>query len=166
MIKGTTLGTATSPDGEYKLEIPGSGDQVLVFSFVGMKTQEIAIGSRTKIDVKLAEDTETLEDVVVTGIFTKSKESYTGAVTSVSAKELKMYKGQNLLATLRNIDPSINVVANNALGSNPNVIPEINIRGNSSLPVTVDELNNKAIECSAGNHGWIRDFVTKIDGLQ
>ena len=144
MIKGTTLGTATSPDGEYKLEIPGSGDQVLVFSFVGMKTQEIAIGSRTKIDVKLAEDTETLEDVVVTGIFTKSKESYTGAVTSVSAKELKMYKGQNLLATLRNIDPSINVVANNALGSNPNVIPEINIRGNSSLPVTVDELNNQA----------------------
>ena len=144
MIKGTTLGTATSPDGEYKLEIPGSGDQVLVFSFVGMKTQEIAIGSRTKIDVKLAEDSETLEDVVVTGIFTKSKESYTGAVTSVSAKELKMYKGQNLLATLRNIDPSINVVANNALGSNPNVIPEINIRGNSSLPVTVDELNNQA----------------------
>ena len=94
--------------------------------------------------MKLAEDTETLEDVVVTGIFTKSKESYTGAVTSVSAKELKMYKGQNLLATLRNIDPSINVVANNALGSNPNVIPEINIRGNSSLPVTVDELNNQA----------------------
>ena len=59
----------------------------------------------------------------MTGIFTKSKESYTGSVTGVTAKELKMYKGQNLLATLRNIDPSFNVVANNALGSNPNAIP-------------------------------------------
>ena len=57
-----------------------------------------------------------------------------------------MYKrqGQNLLATLRNIDPSINVVMDNALGSNPNVIPEINIRGNSSLPMSVDELNQQA----------------------
>ena len=109
-----------------------------------MKTQEIAVGSKTQLDVKLVEDSETLDDVVVTGIFTKSKESYTGAVTAVSAKELKMYKGQNLLATLRNIDPSINVVMDNALGSNPNVIPEINIRGNSSLPMSVDELNQQA----------------------
>jgi len=144
IIKGTTLGTATGADGEYKLEIPGDSEQVLIFSFVGMKTQEIAVGSKTQLDVKLVEDSETLEDVVVTGIFTKSKESYTGSVTGVTAKELKMYKGQNLLATLRNIDPSFNVVANNALGSNPNAIPEINIRGNSSLPMSVDELNNQA----------------------
>ena len=144
IIKGTTLGTATGADGEYKLEIPGDSEQVLIFSFVGMKTQEIAVGSKTQLDVKLVEDSETLDDVVVTGIFTKSKESYTGAVTAVSAKELKMYKGQNLLATLRNIDPSINVVMDNALGSNPNVIPEINIRGNSSLPMSVDELNQQA----------------------
>ena len=144
IIKGTTLGTATGADGEYKLEIPGDSEQVLIFSFVGMKTQEIAVGSKTQLDVKLVEDSETLDDVVVTGIFTKSKESYTGAVTAVSAKELKMYKGQNLLATLRNIDPSIKVVMDNALGSNPNVIPEINIRGNSSLPMSVDELNQQA----------------------
>ena len=144
IIKGTNLGTATDADGKYKLEIPSDGEQVLIFSFVGMKTQEVTIGSKTQLDVKLLEDSETLEDVVVTGIFTKSKESYTGAITAVSAKELKMYKGQNLLATLRNIDPSINVVMDNALGSNPNVVPKINIRGNSSLPMSVDELNNQA----------------------
>lgn len=144
MIKGTTLGTATDGEGMYRLEVPVEGEQVLSFSFVGMKTQEITVGDKTKIDVKLEEDAETLDDVVVTGIFTKARESYTGAVTSVSAKELKMYKGQNLLATLRNIDPSINVVMDNALGSNPNVIPEINIRGNSSLPMSVEELNQQA----------------------
>ncbi len=44
IIKGTTLGTATGADGEYKLEIPGDSEQVLIFSFVGMKTQEIAVG--------------------------------------------------------------------------------------------------------------------------
>ncbi|MFO3725822.1 SusC/RagA family TonB-linked outer membrane protein [Butyricimonas muris] len=144
MIKGTALGTATDADGNYKLNVPAEGEQVLSFSFVGMKTREIVVADKTKIDVKMEEDSETLDDVVVTGIFTKAKESYTGAVTSVSAKELKMYKGQNLLATLRNIDPSINVVMNNALGSNPNVVPEINIRGNSSLPMSVKELNQQA----------------------
>ena len=144
MIKGTALGTATDADGNYKLNVPAEGEQVLSFSFVGMKTREIAVADKTKIDVKMEEDSETLDDVVVTGIFTKAKESYTGAVTSVSTKELKMYKGQNLLATLRNIDPSINVVMDNALGSNPNVVPEINIRGNSSLPMSVEELNQQA----------------------
>lgn len=144
IIKGTTLGTATGADGEYKLEIPGDSEQVLIFSFVGMKTQEIAVGSKTQLDVKLVEDSETLDDVVVTGIFTKSKESYTGAVTSISAKELSLYKGQNLLATLRNIDPAFNMISDNKQGSNPNVIPEVNIRGNSSLPTSVEELNQEA----------------------
>ena len=144
LIKGTTTGMATNANGEYKIGVPKNGECTLIFSFMGMKTQYVKVGNKTKIDVKMEEDSETLDDVVVTGIFTKAKESYTGAVTSVSAKELKMYKGQNLLATLRNIDPSINVVMDNALGSNPNVVPEINIRGNSSLPMSVEELNQQA----------------------
>ena len=143
IIKGISLGTATNSDGEYRLEIPEINDPVLIFSFVGMRTQEVIVGSKTRVDVQLVEDSKTLEGVVVTGIFTKSKESYTGAVTSISAKELKMYRGQNLLATLRNIDPSVNIVTDNALGSNPNLIPEINIRGNSSLPTSVYELNQR-----------------------
>ena len=57
-----------------------------------------------------------------------------------------MFKGQNLLSTLKNIDPAFNVVANNALGSNPNALPEINIRGNSSLPMSMDELNNQTAQ--------------------
>ncbi|RGY20861.1 SusC/RagA family TonB-linked outer membrane protein [Butyricimonas virosa] len=142
-IKGTALGTATGLDGEYKLKIPEDKQQILVFSFVGMKTREIVIGSKTRIDVKLEEDTETLEDVVVTGIFTKAKESYTGAVSSISAKELKMYKGHNLLTTLRNIDPSINILMDNTYGSDPNRIPEITIRGNSSLPKSVKEVDQQ-----------------------
>lgn len=144
VIKGTNWGTATNADGDYKLEVPETEGSVLLFTFVGMKNKEVAIGKQVKIDVKMVEDAEMLDDVVVTGIFTKSKESYTGSVTSVSAKELKMYRGQNVLATLRNIDPSINILSDNALGSNPNVLPKINIRGNSSLPMSIEDLNDKA----------------------
>lgn len=63
---------------------------------------------------------------------------------TVSAKELKNFRGQNLLSTLRNIDPSINMVMDNALGSNPNREVEITIRGNSSLPTSLEEAENDA----------------------
>ena len=142
-VVNATIGTATDVDGNFTLRVP-EDVMTLEVGFVGMKTQLVSIKDKTEVRVVMEEDNTVLEDVVVTGIFKTAKESYTGAVTAVSAKELKMYKGQNLLATLRNIDPSINVVMDNALGSNPNVIPEINIRGNSSLPMSVDELNQQA----------------------
>ncbi|MDE7074782.1 MAG: SusC/RagA family TonB-linked outer membrane protein, partial [Odoribacter sp.] len=143
MLKGTQFGTATDADGKYELDIQREYATMLVFSFIGMQTQEVAIEGRTEINVRLEEEAAQLEDVVVTGIFTKSRESYTGAVTNITSKELKMFKGQNLLSTLKNIDPAFNIVSNNALGSNPNALPEINIRGNSSLPMSMDELNNR-----------------------
>lgn len=146
MLKGTTLGTATDADGQYELTVQKEHATILVFSFVGMKTLEVAINGKSEINVKLEEDATEIDEVVVTGIFNKSRESYTGAVTTISDKELKMFKGQNLLSTLKNIDPAFNVVANNALGSNPNALPEINIRGNSSLPMSMDELNNQTAQ--------------------
>ena len=146
MLKGTTLGTATDADGQYELTVQKEHATILVFSFVGMKTLEVAINGKSEINVKLEEDATEIDEVVVTGIFNKSRESYTGAVTTISDKELKMFKGQNLLLTLKNIDPAFNVVANNALGSNPNALPEINIRGNSSLPMSMDELNNQTAQ--------------------
>ncbi|MEG2555928.1 MAG: SusC/RagA family TonB-linked outer membrane protein [Odoribacter sp.] len=144
VLEGTSMGTATDMQGEYHLDFPATENPALVFSFVGMKTQIVPVGGRESVDLKMQEDVATLDAVVVTGIFTKSKSSYTGSVTSVSEKELKMYKGQNLLSTLKNIDPSINILADNSLGSNPNRLPEMNIRGNSSLPTSVKELNEGA----------------------
>ena len=143
MLKGTDFGVATDIDGKYELPIQKNLAGTLVFSFVGMKTQEVVINGRTEINVTMEEEAAEMDEVVVTGIFTKARESYTGAVTTITDKELKMFRGQNMLATLGNIDPAFNIVANNALGSNPNAIPEINIRGNSSLPMSMDELNNQ-----------------------
>lgn len=143
ILKGTTLGTTTNEDGQFKLNLPATNDLVLVFSFIGMATQEVTIGEQQEIQIVMKEENAVLDDVIVTGIFNKSKESYTGAVTSVSNKELKMYKGQNLLETLKNIDPAFNISQNNAAGSNPNQLPSITIRGNSSL-LSLEELNDNS----------------------
>ncbi len=84
-IKGTTYGTITDVDGNYSLEIPDDAE-VLVFSFVGMKSQEIAIVGQTQIDVILEEETVGLEEVVAIGYAFQKKANLTGAVSSVSGE--------------------------------------------------------------------------------
>ena len=141
MLKNTDFGVATDVNGLYELSIQKNLAGTLVFSFVGMKAQEIAINGRTEINVKMESEVAEMDEVVVTGIFNKSRESYTGAVTTISDKELKMFRGRNMLSTLKNIDPAFNIVADNYSGSDPNTLPTVNIRGNSSLPMSVNELN-------------------------
>ena len=143
MLKNTTIGTATNIDGQYTLTLP-AGDYTLLFSMVGMKDREEWIGDRSEIDVVLQVAVAEMDEVVVTGIFKKAKESYTGAVSTVTKEDLQIYRGQNLLQTLKNIDASINLAVDNANGSNPNNLPQINIRGNSSLPMSVQEYNEGA----------------------
>ena len=144
-IKGTTLGVATDVDGNYSITLTaGQEKPVLVFSFVGMTSKEVVYADKDVINVTLEDETSEIDEVVVTGIFKKAKESYTGVVSSITSEQLKMYKGQNVLQTLKNIDASLNFMVNNAVGSNPNAIPQINIRGNSSLPMSVQEYNESA----------------------
>ena len=141
LIKGTTIGTSTDADGKYAFALP-EGNHVLVFSMIGMKPYEIAVGARSEIDVVLQENVAEMDEVVVTGIFSKAKESYTGAVSVITEKELKSFGNRNLLTTLRNIDPSFNILENNEFGSDPNHLPEIQIRGGSSMP-DIDQLQSE-----------------------
>ena len=143
LLKGTSTGTATGIDGKFSFSIP-AGKHVLQFSMVGMESKEIVIDSNKEISeivVELKPAKNELEDVVVTGIFKKSRESYTGAVSTIGKEEIMAYRGQNMLQTLRNIDPAFNVVENNEFGSDPNRLPEINVRGSSSLTTDLEELN-------------------------
>lgn len=133
-IKGTTLGTATDMDGNYALSIPENKSVVLVFTFVGMKTQEVPYKGNNTVNVKLADDAQDIEEVIVTGYFNKAKSSFTGTANTYSAEELKQVNPVNLLSALAILDPSFKMVENNAAGSNPNVIPDFQIRGGSSLP--------------------------------
>lgn len=84
MVKGTTNGTITDVDGNFKLD---NARGTLVVSFIGYKTQEVAVkGNETNLRIVLKEDSELLEEVVVVGYGTMKKESLTGAVTVVDAK--------------------------------------------------------------------------------
>ena len=144
LLKGTTVGTATDVDGRFKLTLPEMKQVSLLFSFIGMKPKEVVVKDQKELHVVMEEDATEMDEVVVTGIFNKPRESYTGAVTTITEKELKMFKGANMLQTLRNIDPAFNIVQNNEVGSNPNVLPEINLRGSSSLPTSINQLNQGA----------------------
>ena len=136
-IAGTEQGAATDLNGQFTLDVkPGTALQV---SYIGMKTQTLQ--AMPGMEIILESDAKTLNDVVVTGIFRKAKESYTGAATKIGGEKLKMYKGQNLLQTLRNADASLNIPMNNIMGSDPNSLPQMNIRGTSSLPLSIKELN-------------------------
>lgn len=85
-VEGTSNGCITDIDGNYTLpNVPANA--TLVFSYIGYQTQKIAVGGKTKIDVKLAEDSQLLQEVVVVGYGVQRKSDLTGAVASVKAAD-------------------------------------------------------------------------------
>ena len=144
LIEGTTIGCATDIDGKYSLTLPGEvKGVVLVFRFVGMETKKVSMDEvkdkeilqgKKEFVVVLEEQTENLDDVVVTGIFRRSKELATGASVTVTGEQLKMVGNQNILQSLRTLDPSFKIVENNLNGSDPNALPEIEVRGANGIP--------------------------------
>lgn len=134
-LLGTELKTVTDQTGRFSLAYPQDIQQAKIrVSLIGKKAQEIELKDRKEINVTLEDEVQALEDVVVTGIFNKSKATYTGASKEITAVELEQFKGRNLFVTLGNIDPAFYVVPNNNQGSNPNLIPDVQLRGTSSLP--------------------------------
>ena len=140
MLVGSSKGASTGADGKFVLSLEQTPNMRFRFSFIGMRPVE-QVWKGGEMNVVLEEEVGMMDEVVVTGIFNKPRESYVGAVSTITQKDLKMYKGQNMLQTLRNIDPAINLVQNNLAGSNPNTVPELNIRGTSALPMSVRDLN-------------------------
>lgn len=86
VVKGTTTGITTNIDGVYTLTVPGNS--TIVFSFVGLKTQEIPVNNRTKIDVILANSSENIDEVVVVGYGVQKKSVVTAAISRVTAADL------------------------------------------------------------------------------
>ncbi|HCB45885.1 MAG TPA: TonB-dependent receptor, partial [Algoriphagus sp.] len=85
LVKGTTIGTATDLDGNYSISVP-AGSNVLVFSFVGLRQQEVSIGNRTTINVALEPDVQALSEFVITSYGDQSKREITGAIASVKGE--------------------------------------------------------------------------------
>lgn len=141
LVKGTKLGTSTDPEGNFKLSLPQQENTILIFSFIGMESQEVPVGDPKKpIKVILKETAENLKKVVVTGIFTRKKESFTGSASTYTASELKTAGTQNILQSLKTLDPSFAILDNTLYGSDPNRLPNMEIRGKSSMLGMRDEL--------------------------
>ena len=134
IVKGTSLGCATDMDGKFKLTLASGNNVVLVFSFIGMRTKEVAYAGQKDLKVVLEAEATEMEQVVVTGIFTRKKESFTGSATTVKKEDLQKMGNQNLLQSLKSLDPAFHIVENNDFGSDPNKAPQIQMRGQQSMP--------------------------------
>jgi len=100
LVKGTTAGATTQPNGTYTINVPANGT-VLVFTYLGFETQEVTIGSRTEINIALATGTQTLEGIVVTALGIKRSEKSIGYATQqVNGDNLTLTKEQNVIGSL------------------------------------------------------------------
>ena len=133
-VKGTTQGTTTDIEGEYYLVVTGIEKPVLVFSFIGMESQEIMFQKgKSRIDVVLRNSETEIDEVVVNGIYTRNIESFTGSVATFKGDDLKLVGPQNILRSLGALDPSIIITENISQGSNPNAKMDISINGKMNI---------------------------------
>lgn len=129
IIKGTSKGTITDFDGNYQIEV-NKGD-VIVFSYLGFKTQNIEITGQQKLTVTLQEDSSELDEVVVVGYGSRKKSDVTGAVSSVKTEELTAFPVLDATQALQGRAAGVDVQSNN--GGEPGAPIKISIRGNTSI---------------------------------
>src|SRR5690606_24128559 len=88
LVKGTTTGVATEVDGTYSITAPSS-ESVLVFSFIGYKSQEVTVGNQSTINIYMEEDMASLDEVVVVGYGTMKKRDMSSAQVSVTSEDIE-----------------------------------------------------------------------------
>ena len=130
VLKGTTIGVTTDLDGNYQISVPDD-NTVLVYSSVGMRTQEVSVGARSTIDLGMALDTTTLEEVVVTALgITQEKASLGYGVSTVGVDQLQNRQEVDLARMLRGKATGVDITQTSGLaGSGTNII----IRGYTSI---------------------------------
>lgn len=141
-----TLTIHADTDGSFAIGVI-AGDTALRVSYIGFISRLVKLEpGKTTYKIKLTAAEAKLKDVVVTGIFDKPKESFTGAVTVISKEQIKMFGNRNLLKTIANIDPSFNIEEKNNYGSDPNVLPNISVRGTSTLPTDLTNIQGTNVK--------------------
>lgn len=133
--KGTTLGTATDNEGNFSLSV--SGGDILVVSFIGYETQEIAVGNQTSFIITLIEDVETLQEVVVVGYGEMRKIDLTAAQTSISSKDISRTVNTTIEQAIQGRAPGVYITQNTGA---PGGGVSVNIRGVNSINGTNEPL--------------------------
>jgi TonB-linked SusC/RagA family outer membrane protein len=136
VVKGTTVGTVTNADGVYQLNAPANAE-VLMISYIGMKTQEVQIGSQTTINVELQSDVVNVNEVVVVGYGTRMREELTGAISSVGSEKMAISTAPSVMSRVQGQVSGVTVTTSNLPGGEAT----IRIRGigtiNNSNPLYI-----------------------------
>ncbi|MFT7162315.1 MAG: TonB-dependent SusC/RagA subfamily outer membrane receptor, partial [Bacteroidia bacterium] len=136
LVKGTGNGTVSDLDGNYKLDVPSS-ETVLVISFVGYKTQELTVGSRSTIDISMEVDATALEEIVVVGYGEVNRRDLTGAIGSVSSVDIVRSNPIQAAQALQGQVAGVNI---NKISNRPGEGFNIDIRGLSDFSGSAEPL--------------------------
>jgi len=136
VVKGTTRGTVTNADGNYSIaNIPENA--TLVFSFVGMKTQEVVVGNQTSINVSMTEDAIGIEEVVAIGYGTVKKRDLIGSVATISGEDLKQISSTSFTTAMQGRATG---VAIRETSGTPGAPISVQVRGVNSINTGTDPL--------------------------
>lgn len=138
-IKGTTTGTITDMDGKFSLE--ASKGMTLLISYIGYETQEIAIGNQTTYKIRLSEDSQALDEVVVIGYGTQNKQAITGSISKAKLETYKIVPTNSVLETIKGSVPGLNIGGTNTAGGTPS----FSIRGQNSTRNSAEDNGNKPL---------------------
>ena len=128
IVKGTSRGVQTDFDGNYSISAgPGA---TLTFSYIGFAAKEIPVGTLSVVNASLAEDAESLEEVIVVAYGTSKKSDFTGSAVQISAENIKDRPISNVVQAIQGAAPGVNVASSNG---QPGSTPAIQIRGNGSF---------------------------------
>lgn len=154
LVKGTTSGTTTQPDGSYTLIVPANGN-ILVFKYLGYIPQEVAIGTKTEISASLTSDQQTLNEVMVVAYGTVKKSSYTGSAAVVKPnKDLPLTSFEGALVGRT---PGVQVTQSSGQAG---ATSSIRIRGIGSMNASNDPLYViDGVPVVAGNAGQMSDYT-------
>jgi TonB-linked SusC/RagA family outer membrane protein len=165
VIKGLTTGTSTNNDGKYSITVAGN-NQTLVFSSIGMKTQEINVAGRSIINVVMKEVSEALSDVVVVGYGVQKKSDITGAISSVNEASLKNIPASNVVSALQGQVAGVDIQRSGG-NNRPGSTPAIRIRGSRSITGSNDPLYVvDGIPFNGGINNLNQDDIVSVEILK
>lgn len=135
MVKGTTNGTMTDIDGKYSLEAPTNA--VIQISYIGYHTQFISVNGQKTINVKLQEDTQSLDEVVVVGYGTQKKGEVASAISSIKSEDFLKTPSTDAAQLIKGKVPGLSIITPDA---NPTSTSEISLRGMTTLMASASPL--------------------------
>lgn len=129
LVKGTQIGTISDIDGTFSIPNVPSSNSVLVFSFVGYTSQEVAVGSQKTINVQLLESDDVLQEVVVIAYGTSKKKDLTGSMTAIDSKSIAVQNNSTVTRALEGLVPGLQIAS---IDGQPGLDTGIRLRGAGS----------------------------------